>query len=69
MSDGWIRVEDRLPDEGEYVLAWNARSRRSIRAARDIWGVPHLVMWHNEEWMIEDDITHWQPYPEPPQDV
>lgn len=70
----WISVEDRLPKEGEIVLAV---VRGAIRIASiftehpsfeetyqpyDYWDDPYDdgQIW---EWF---DVTHWMPLPEPP---
>lgn len=55
----WISVEDRLPEIGERVLAFDNE-----------YGVQ--IMWLNqrEKWEMPvrfaDSATHWMPLPEPP---
>ena len=54
----WISVEERLPLEGEDVLAWETH------------GFAFVDHQRNGKWVICDDviggITHWMPLPEPP---
>ena len=58
---GWISVEDRLPDDCVEVLIHDTYC-----------GV--LIGWHNKKDNVFtcefanqlDDVTHWQPLPDPP---
>lgn len=58
----WIPVSERLPteddsDENGYVLVWNKNGRGTWNW-RDVVFHNHIVK-----------ITHWMPFPEPPQEV
>lgn len=57
----WISVNDRLPDEGKYVLVWE--SQGFAYCDKLIYGI----------WNIGANngaiITHWMPLPEPPKEV
>lgn len=57
----WIPVDERLPDDGVRVLAWDRREQ-SLRVA-----------YLDQTWYMvgfDDDtpicVSHWQPLPEPP---
>ncbi len=64
----WISVEDRLPDEGDIILAWN----RTVQECRV------RILGEDEDWYSEyrhstmnlksekENITHWMSLPEPP---
>ena len=58
-SDGWISVEDELPEwEGRIVIGyfpsppWGMKTQKSVTMRDDDWQY----------------VTHWQPLPEPPND-
>jgi hypothetical protein len=56
----WIPVAERLPDEGERVLAWDNdfnESEVAIYYAHDGWGC---------DASISLNVTHWMPLPAPP---
>jgi len=57
----WIPVEERLPEEGERVLAWDNGFKESEMAtyyAHDGWG---------GEVIASLNVTHWMPLPSPPE--
>lgn len=56
----WVRVEDRLPDEGVPVLTYGAGR---LRTGYNMWGD---MEWDDDDYYCES-ITHWQPLPEPPE--
>lgn len=57
----WISIEDRLPENGEYVLA--ALSHGVVRIAS---------YWSTKGWVALCvtglSVTHWMPLPQPPND-
>ena len=63
MSDKWISVEDRLPDETDYyIVAWRLfKHKLSVRTA-------YFIAGDGWEWKAGEVITHWMPLPEPPSD-
>jgi hypothetical protein len=59
----WIKVEDRLPDEGQYILA----------ADEDVMCACTRVYFNTYECLEGGERllwlpTHWMPLPEPPKD-
>lgn len=66
-NNGWISVEDRLPDNPtKEVLAW-CGYHILARYSDDQWLVYYSDKYsENTGWTEEHNITHWQPLPEPP---
>lgn len=56
----WIRVEDRLPEEGVQVIGYSQSLNQIGEARLTYYG--YLVF--ERDW--EDQITHWMPFPAPP---
>ena len=59
-ADGWISVDDRLPEFGEYVLLWHVGQKTvDVRLLKDIgngqvgWYPGGSFGWH----------SHWMPLP------
>ena len=65
LGDGWVRAEDRLPDCGVAVLTatkcdgFQVLSLSCISRPKEWVGLGHL------SWRLEE-VTHWQPLPDPP---
>lgn len=59
----WISVKERLPEAGEDVLAY---------LGEGIFGICWLLKdgyWETRDsFLYPDDVTHWQPLPEPPKE-
>ena len=61
MNDGWIPVEERLPEESlNSVIGWDAYRERCC-----------FVQYYGGRWMLRADrepikITHWRPLPDRP---
>lgn len=60
MNHQWISVEDRLPKEEELFLV----CRGAVCVVALWWGDEQ---WMNDNEELIDDVTHWQPLPEPPE--
>ena len=63
----WIRVEDRLPEEDEDVLAYIQDGY--IKVACPFYQIDggKRWAWFGGDYMYEN-VTHWQPLPDPPKD-
>jgi hypothetical protein len=63
----WIPVSERLPEEGQEVLAWNNGGQ-----CEKPWQGCVLCEHRNGEWREVEErdlypgVTHWMPLPEPP---
>ena len=58
----WIPVEERLPEDGVRVLAWDSREEYFRVAYIDsIW---HMVGFDDDTPIC---VSHWMPLPEPPE--
>lgn len=59
-AKAWISVKDRMPDHGNYTLTYAPSSLPPIRI--------HCYSQFAEQWSRNkgEEITHWQPLPEPP---
>lgn len=62
----WISVKERLPKDGEYVLAYYGGFHGDIM---------DVLQWKDRMWLDcmmteepSEDITHWQPLPKPPKE-
>jgi hypothetical protein len=71
----WIPVEERLPEDGEPVLTIyctkGALSGTTIRARVIDKDFDSRVVWYDTEaghWVKENNITHWMPLPNPPEE-
>ncbi|HCS6118339.1 TPA: DUF551 domain-containing protein [Escherichia coli] len=69
--DGWIRCSDRMPEDTKMLLAF---SQGEIVAAYWNWVVNPIDYKKYRAFTylsgnILDDVTHWMPLPEPPQEM
>ena len=67
----WIRVDERLPEPGVWVLVYQYGRILNAQAAsyrvNRLTGIPY---WRAADDNLGDfvDVTHWMPMPEPPTD-
>ena len=70
MSD-WISVDERLPDEGDRVMASDGRGVGKFQYGGVILGAEIGGWWHLSHirgpLFSGVSVTHWQPLPEPPE--
>ena len=60
-ADGWVRVEDGLPDEGVPVLVFMSYGKTDVCHLRGNYWVQSVRPEHSN-----GSVTHWQPLPQPP---
>lgn len=60
----WISVKERLPEEGQRVLAWDGYKIYDCAHCGDVW------IETVDDWSINtnDPVTHWMVLPEPPKE-
>ena len=64
----WISVEDRLPEEGRFVLVYVQVGAHSYFYAINF---IHQGRWYNKvrhKWGVKTNPIHWMPLPEPPKE-
>lgn len=71
MSDNWISVNDRMPNDGDEVLVFYSIGIHSILMYNDPRNLTQDIhkYWFNNTtgaWIAHSQVTHWQPLPEPP---
>ncbi|MDU5780730.1 MAG: DUF551 domain-containing protein [Pantoea sp.] len=59
-DDGWIECSERMPEVNKSVLVWDGHTVNTA------WLVFHGG-WDSSAHISQ--VTHWQPLPEPPEDV
>jgi len=68
----WISVEDRLPEDGVYVLIWflgswlHDKRQPSVFMGKYI-DVLRQFRPYGGNGNFNKEITHWQPLPDPPE--
>ena len=70
--DDWISVEDRLPEDDNFVLVVISGKHRNITYIKALELASYTA---DEGWIVElcpcwtnPGITHWMPLPEPPKE-
>jgi hypothetical protein len=71
-TGGWIKAIEWLPELGESVLvSYLQKGARVVSCAARYAkgdGTAYWGEWDSQEIFIIDNVTHWQPLPEPPKD-
>jgi len=67
-GDGWISVEDRLPEiEQDVLIAYSKKNRSVVGKRRS--SVQKGDYFVTVAWNVgAGDVTHWRPIPNPPSD-
>lgn len=66
-NNGWISVEDRLPQvSGKYLCVVKDKKGNSWTVPTE-WSV-EMRSWFGEFGEIKNMVTYWQPLPEPPEE-
>ena len=69
----WISVKDRLPERNQKVLAWN-REEQFVASRWWFEEMPEEIYFKSiicgcgNGVDLTEEITHWQPLPEPPKE-
>jgi|GEM_PF-3282400 Protein of unknown function (DUF551). len=58
----WIPVEEKLPKDDEFVLVLRGKNLIDIARRKNVYGYAWFI-----NCIPHDDITHWQPLPQPPE--
>ena len=67
LRNGWISVEDRLPQaSGKYLCVVKDKKGNSWTVPTE-WSV-EMRSWFGEFGEIKNMVTYWQPLPEPPEE-
>lgn len=68
VTNGWISVKDRLPEEPGRYLCWFGKNTFAVGASI----VPYIpdLHWFASLESLEryENVTHWMPMPEPPRE-
>ncbi len=76
---GWIKCSDKIPHDGEFVLAYNGRGVPLVLQFFMRHEAEKTKIWFQQTLIAEEsgpegmkfsleDYTYWQPLPEPPAD-
>lgn len=68
LSGLWIKVSDRLPENGQKVLFYSEEYHPDAVA-----GTYKNSEWHDDDFdprlsLVTDEVTYWQPLPKPPKE-
>ena len=62
-ADGWISVDDRLPDDNVDILIWS----NDVAVVGRYWSLVAKFLCSDARVAQGMDVTHWQPLPPPPE--
>lgn len=61
LNNGWISVNDRLPDTSRYVIACS-----DLQDVFECWYRTIDKCWVRHGHIVVENITHWRELPDPP---
>ncbi len=66
-NNGWVSVEDRLPEYGKETLWYHPNGTYLIDFLIEGDDNEHILGGYNaDSQMVFSPVTHWMPLPEPP---
>lgn len=68
-GDGWISVEERLPENQESVLVWNSRFKEVFQATFYVGRKETVENYFRLRGGYTGKVTHWMPLPKEPSEV
>ncbi len=68
----WIKIEDQTPKDGDKVITYFEHTGIEIAIYKDLEGTEDEIfgknLFFNKNGWLTDDVTHWMPLPDIPND-
>ena len=65
-TEGWIHIDDKLPEEGENILIF-VNDLKSEPVQADVCYYDGDEAWLDSGYNFGSDVTYWMPLPKPPE--